>query len=100
MNSDERAEERRTAYHDAQTGMILNRHLVGAAKKQGRTILSVKFKNRGSDWLVIIESEDPADGHRIAFTQGADLGKAVRTLYSLLVQERLNWKEPRRWDQK
>lgn len=99
MNTQDRMTEAKLSHQDSQTGMILNRHLEGAAKNQGRTILSVKFKNRGSDWLVIIEQHRPDTGERVAFTQAATLGGAVRTLYSLLVQDRLNWKEPKRWAQ-
>lgn len=95
MSLYDHVDERRLAARNELTGDILERRLVAEFRKRGWELISLKYKWKGDKFLVIIERETPQEGLMVAFTNGSGLATATRTVYSLVVQDKLNWREPR-----
>lgn len=80
------------------TGRILEIDLPRQLSLRSWRLLRFNMKDRGNDVLVIIEVQVPEQLDQVAFCTGKDLASAVRTAYSLLVQDKLRWRDKKRWD--
>lgn len=98
MNDQERNEEMKLSEKDRLTGAILSRLLEPRFHEAGYTLTRLNFKYRGNDWLAIIYRANRLGENQVAFTQGSTLDVTVRTVYSLVVQDKLKWREPKKWD--
>ncbi len=91
--SDEAIDRRRLM-----AGRILAIDLVRELDRRDFTLLRLNFKHRGYDVLVIIEVAQRQGKDQVAFCNAKELDTAVRTVYSLLVQDKLRWRDKKEWN--
>lgn len=78
---------------DRQAGNILDRHLEGAFKLEETVVLSLYFKNKGGEWLLVVKKEGEEGKVMVAFSTGETMASALRRFYHRLRDEGATWRE-------
>jgi hypothetical protein len=97
MGSNDHVSDAAIAKRRELTGTIMEVRLESECYRRNWTLLRLNFKHRGYDVLVIIETRQPDKPDQVAFCNAKDIGAAVRTAYSLMVQDKLRWRDKKEW---
>lgn len=84
---------------DKQAGVILAMHMETQLASRGFGMESIKFLNRGYEWLVVLSVTDEGGRWHAVFHTGEDAASALRGLYQKVSSDKADYRVDK-WKQK